>query len=82
MAPVAVSQGRDIAVSGASDPVWVEGNAGALFQAVRNLVENAIAHTAQGSAVEIAANRNGSIVVSDAGPGIPAEHRELIFQRF
>jgi signal transduction histidine kinase len=32
--------------------------------------------------VEIAANSDGSIVVSDAGPGIPAGHRELIFQRF
>jgi signal transduction histidine kinase len=60
----------------------VEGNAGALFQAVRNLVENAVAHTAPATTVEITANRDGSIVVSDAGPGIPAEQRELIFQRF
>ncbi len=82
MAPVAVAQGRNIAVSGASGPVWVEGNAGALFQAVRNLVENAVTHTAPATTVEIAANRDGSIVVSDAGPGIPAEQRELIFQRF
>jgi signal transduction histidine kinase len=82
MAPVAVAQGRNIAISGASEPVWVEGNAGALFRAARNLVENAIAHTPPGTTVEIAANRDGSIVVSDAGPGIPAEHRELIFQRF
>jgi len=82
MAPVAVARDRSIAVSGASAPVFVEGNAGALFQAVRNLVENAVAHTAPGTTVEIAANRDGSIVVSDAGPGIPAEQRELIFQRF
>jgi signal transduction histidine kinase len=82
MAPVTVAQGRNIAISGASEPVWVEGNAGALFQAARNLVENAIAHTPPGTTVEIAANSDGSIVVSDAGPGIPAEHRELIFQRF
>jgi signal transduction histidine kinase len=60
----------------------VEGNAGALFQAVRNLVENAVTHTAPGTTVEISANRDGSIVVGDAGPGIPAEQRELIFQRF
>jgi signal transduction histidine kinase len=60
----------------------VEGNAGALFQAVRNLVENAVTHTAPGTTVEIAANNDGSIVVSDAGPGIAEEQRELIFQRF
>jgi signal transduction histidine kinase len=82
MAPVAVAQGRSIAVGGASVPVWVEGNAGALFQAVRNLVENAVTHTAPGTTVEIAANHDGTIVVSDAGPGIPVEQRGLIFQRF
>jgi signal transduction histidine kinase len=82
MAPVAVAQGRGIAVGSASSPRWVAGNAGALFQAVRNLVENAVTHTASGTTVEIAANRDGSITVSDAGPGIPPEQRELIFQRF
>jgi signal transduction histidine kinase len=82
MAPVAVAQGRSIAVAGASEPVWVEGNAGALFQAVRNLVENAVTHTASATTVEIAAQRDGTIVVSDAGPGIPAGQHELIFQRF
>jgi signal transduction histidine kinase len=82
MAPVAVAQDRNIAVSGPSEPIWIEGNAGALFQAVRNLVENAITHTAPGTVVEIAVNRDGSIVVSDAGPGIPAAQHEVIFQRF
>ena len=82
MAPVAVAQGRNIAVNGPQDHVWVEGNAGALFQAVRNLVENAVTHTAPGTTVEIAANSDGNIVVSDAGPGIPAEQFGVIFQRF
>jgi len=82
MAPVAVAQGRNIAVSGPSEAVWVAGNTGALFQAVRNLVENAITHTAPDTTVEIAANPDGSIIVSDSGPGIPEEQRELIFQRF
>ena len=39
MAPVAVAQGRNIAVNETIGSVWVEGNAGALFQAVRNLVQ-------------------------------------------
>jgi signal transduction histidine kinase len=82
MAPVAVAQDRSIAVNGSSKSIWVEGNAGALFQAVRNLVENAVTHTAPATTVEIAANDDGSIVVSDAGPGIAEEQRELIFQRF
>jgi signal transduction histidine kinase len=82
MAPIAVAAAKNIAVTGAADPVWVYGNASALFQAVRNLVENAITHTAPGSAVEIGVGADGAAAVSDAGPGIPAEHRELIFQRF
>jgi signal transduction histidine kinase len=82
MAPVAVAQGRNIAVSDPSEAIWVEGNAGALFQAVRNLVENAVTHTAPDTTVEIATNRDGTIVVSDSGPGIPEEQRALIFQRF
>jgi signal transduction histidine kinase len=82
MAPVAVSAGKTIAVTGETAPVWVAGHAGALFQAIRNLVENAIIHTASGTAVEIVVRRDGSISVRDEGPGIPAEWRELIFQRF
>jgi signal transduction histidine kinase len=82
MAPVAVAQGKNIAVTGAGGPVLVEGNSGALFQAVRNLVENALTHTAPDTTVEIAVNEGGSVAVSDAGPGIPECQRQLIFQRF
>jgi signal transduction histidine kinase len=82
MAPVAVAQGKSVAVTGATGPVWVEGNAGALFQVVRNLVENAITHTAPRTTVEIATHPDGSLAVSDAGPGIPDDQREVIFQRF
>ncbi|MBV8578754.1 MAG: sensor histidine kinase N-terminal domain-containing protein, partial [Acetobacteraceae bacterium] len=39
MAPVAVAAGKDVAIIGDTTPVWVEGKAGALFQAIRNLVE-------------------------------------------
>ena len=82
MAPIAVASGKSIAVSGAADPVWVEGNAAALFQAIRNLVENAITHTAPGTTVDLAVGPDGSVVVRDEGAGIPQEQRDLIFQRF
>jgi signal transduction histidine kinase len=82
MAPVAVSAGKNIAVTGAAAPIWVEGNGAALFQAIRNLVENAITHTAAGTTVEIAVAPDGSVAVRDQGKGIPVEQRELIFQRF
>lgn len=82
MAPVAIAEGKSIAVNGAAAPVWVHGNRGALFQAIRNLVENAIAHTAPATTVDLAVHQDGTVVVSDQGPGIPADQRELIFQRF
>ena len=82
MAPVALAQDKGIAVTGASQPVWVEGNGSALFQAIRNLAENAITHTGPGTTVEIEVCAEGSVVVTDQGPGVPAGQRELIFQRF
>ncbi|HET6971202.1 MAG TPA: DUF4118 domain-containing protein, partial [Phenylobacterium sp.] len=47
-----------------------------LEQAVLNLLENAISHTPDGSAIEIAAfedSRHVVISVEDEGPGVPAE---------
>ncbi|MDR3533596.1 MAG: ATP-binding protein [Rhodopila sp.] len=82
MAPVAVAQCKSISVTGPSDPVWVEGNGQALFLAVRNLVENAITHTATGTTVGITVWADGSVAVSDEGAGIPVEQRDVIFQRF
>ena len=82
MAPIAVASGNSIAMVGPGGPVWVWGNASALFQAIRNLVENAIFHTAPGTNVEIAVGQDGSAIVSDEGAGIPPEQRDLIFQRF
>jgi signal transduction histidine kinase len=82
MAPIAVAQGRGVAMAGATDPVWVYGNSGALFRAVRNLVENAITHTARGTTVEISVDPAGRISVRDEGDGIPVSQRDQIFERF
>src|ERR1700678_974979 len=82
MAPIAVAQGKSIAVVGAADSVWVAGKGSALYRAVRNLVENAITHTAPGTTVEVVVGTDGTVVVSDEGMGVPADQRELIFQRF
>lgn len=49
------------------------------------LLDNAIAHTPQGSAVTVAADaRAGKIEISvrDSGPGIPPEHLPRVFERF
>ena len=82
VAPLALAQGKDIALAGATGPVWVKGNPEMLGRAIRNLSENAINHTAAGTTVEFVVDENGTVSVLDQGPGIAEEERNLIFQRF
>ena len=63
----------------------VMGDEGPLARAFDNLVDNAISFSPPGGLVEIrAAHVRGDIMVSveDEGPGVPADAREAIFQRF
>jgi len=56
-----------------------------ITQVIRNLVTNAIEHTASGGSIRVAATAaegNLRISVEDDGPGIPQSHRERIFARF
>lgn len=50
--------------------------------AMRNLADNALRHTPEGSVVEFTVDDDGSVRVCDQGPGISDEERELIFRRF
>lgn len=82
MAPVAVGAAKTIALTGSEGPVWVRGNADALFRAVRNLVENAIRHTPAGGTIEVEVLADGTVHVLDDGPGVPEDDRQSIFRRF
>jgi signal transduction histidine kinase len=82
VAPLALAQGKDIALLGATEPVWVKGNPEMLSHAIRNLAENAINHTAPGTTVEFVVEENGTVSILDQGLGIADEERNLIFQRF
>jgi signal transduction histidine kinase len=57
-----------------------------LSQLLGNLVENAVKYAGKnGSPIEISGERNGELVrfvVSDHGPGIPAEERDSIFNLY
>jgi signal transduction histidine kinase len=58
-----------------------------LAQALRNLIDNALAHTTAPEGrvgLEIAVLSEGTVrfTVSDDGPGIPEPDRERIFERF
>jgi signal transduction histidine kinase len=66
-------------------PCWARGDPGALARIVRILLDNALGVAPQGSSVRVQASADpvyARIVVSDSGPGVPAEERERIFERF
>ncbi len=82
LAPWAIAQERTIAFVGADRPVIVSGNAFAIDDAIRNLVENAVGHAPPRTEVTVSTRADGTIDVSDHGPGVPHEDRERIFERF
>jgi signal transduction histidine kinase len=56
-----------------------------LFEALANLLGNAIKFTPVGGTVRLQASQDASgvhIAVEDSGPGIPAEEREAVLKRF
>jgi signal transduction histidine kinase len=70
--------------AGGKDPVVV-GDPDLLQTMLDNLVRNAVAHSPEGEAVAIDTGREGRelwLAVRDRGPGIPAEFREQVFERF
>jgi signal transduction histidine kinase len=82
LAPLAVAQGKAVELAGARRPVKVHGRPDLLFQAVRNLVENAIRHTRKGSTVTVEVSEGGAVRVLDRGPGVPPEMKDRLFERF
>ena len=82
LAPWALAQGRAIAFVDADRPIVVSGNAYAIADAIRNLLENAVAHAPPRSEVTVSTRADGSVDVSDHGPGVASTDRERIFERF
>ena len=65
--------------------VSVQGDGVALALLVRNLADNALRYAPPGAKVELRVLQEGAhplLLVDDTGPGIPAEERERVFDRF
>jgi signal transduction histidine kinase len=95
--PLAADKGQRLTVipppadhhtaAGAQTPAWphIHGDRDLLFQALANLLDNAIKYTPSGGEIHLAAvAENGGVAlsVSDSGPGIPPELRGKVLQRF
>jgi signal transduction histidine kinase len=82
--PLAESRSISLAVEAAAVPV-VHGDRALLFEALSNLLDNALKFTPAGGAVRVLLEetRDGPQVdVIDNGPGIPVEERHAVMQRF
>jgi len=82
--PIAEDKHVTLRVEAAEDAT-VHGDRDLLFEAVANLVDNAVKFTPEGGRVELALLRHEGqtvIRVKDTGPGIPANEREAVTKRF
>ena len=86
--PYAQEHGREAVFVGETAALTVTGDRDLLFQAVSNLVDNALRHgegrvvVEAGTAPAPEGGRRGRIVVRDEGPGVPEAERERVFRRF
>ena len=81
---LAEERGVDVVVD-AAGAVPVNGDRDRLLQLILILVDNAIDHAPSGTPVQVAVGRRGPaalLTVTDAGPGLPVDARERVFQPF
>ena len=82
--PLAEAGGVKLTWSGGGDAI-VEADAKLLFEAVSNLVDNAIKFSGEGGKVGLRLagdSAHPQIIVEDNGPGIPAAERSAVLGRF
>jgi signal transduction histidine kinase len=66
-------------------PCWAKGDPGAVARIVRILLDNALRFAPEDVPVRVTAAYHGeraTVEVADAGPGVPEQERDLIFERF
>ena len=81
----ALRQGLDIGFEGPDHPLMINGEPILLAEAINNLIDNALRYTpAPGHITVAVTERLHAVVLSvqDSGPGILAEERSRVFDRF
>ena len=83
-APLTEDLGMELAV-GPLEDIRRTGDRDMLFQALVNLLDNAIKFSGEGGRIDIGVARRGEtavLSVGDRGPGIPEDKREEVLRRF
>jgi signal transduction histidine kinase len=82
----AAAEDKDVHLKVVGDrPVSITGDRDLLFDAVANLVDNAIKHGREAGEVTVELNRcdaDAVLSVADNGPGIPLDEHQHVFRRF
>jgi signal transduction histidine kinase len=76
-----IARGLGVDLRAGAEETWVTGDSDRVLQIASNLVENALRETPSGGSVTVATD-GASLVVSDTGPGIPAQDLPHAFERF
>jgi signal transduction histidine kinase len=82
--PLAADKGQELTLR-LDGPAPVTGDRDLLFQALANLVDNAIKYTPPGGSIALAGvsrEDGAAVTIRDSGPGIPPESRERVLDRF
>lgn len=85
LAGLALKKGIDLGMETTLESALVHGNEAQLAGMLMNLIDNALRYTPEGGKVTVALGQQRQqliISVTDNGPGIPAEVRERVFERF
>ncbi|MGA2970899.1 MAG: sensor histidine kinase, partial [Acidimicrobiales bacterium] len=78
-------RGVALALDEVNGQSWAQADPGSVARIVRILLDNALRIAPPGSMIEIHIGDSAGapvIEVSDEGPGVPEQERELIFERF
>jgi len=82
---LAGQKGLSLNVEAADLPATIVADPGRLHEILLNLLSNAVKFTPSGGSVRVTAVASGDqvrIEVADTGIGIPAEHRDRVFEKF
>lgn len=80
----ALPKGMELTFVSSDKPAMVYGELTDLAELTSNLIENAVIYTQEGGNVTVRVSNGDAVrlMVQDNGPGIPAEEREKVFERF
>jgi signal transduction histidine kinase len=82
IAPLAIAAGYNLSFEAETEQAIVVGDQASLERALSNLVQNAIQHGGRKGNITIKVETPATISVTDEGPGVPLDQRELVFEPF